>query len=1071
MALKGDLASVDLAQVFQMLAMNQKVGLLMIQAPRAWRALYFDPRGVTLYYNEHTLLDRVLSSMVITGALPEEAVRDARDHAARTQGTVVDSLLAGGYLAEEQLVNAFRSSVEEEVYDLFFWRDARFEFFEGAASFEGYEGVVNDEFFFSTDGLIMEAARRIDEWSYIRDRVAGPLEVFRAAGTVAFDLDDDVIAVLDLVDGKRNVARLIEITGLPGFHVYKTMAVLLDAGHIQPMPPRDLLDSARECVSEGRLQDAVNLFEKSIACGEGLPSAHSLVAQAYQAMQEYELAAYHLNCEAEYHANAGNVRQAVSLLVHATKTLPTHLAARARLVSLTVGRSDLKTAEFDPIVEGKNLVELFLEMGEVERVKTLLEDLLRTNPNDLELKKSLVGVHTKAGDTRRVIELYESIAADLVRQHDPIEAVKFLQKILMLDRSRKDVSERIKSLYEIDERGRSRRRSLVALGVALLIVVALGVLWYLYEQHARKHFERIDVTEHLAAKNYVAAATVYKGFIDSYPLTIVGKDAEAELVRIQGLQAAYEAEIATKAQEHQRELNKRRTLYRLEFERYRSESTAQNLDGALEAIESVRKSVAECGDTEDLVWAEQVKLERSYVELRDYLGNAAALERSARDKSKDGQWQQARKDLMELVRNYNLTRAARNVRLPVQIESRPPGADLYQNGAPVTVEKDGERVPAKTPVVLTCAPTGVEQFELRLAGFEVERLQVDPQAVEVVTALLTPSPEMRFRFEAVATGGPALGAGCVGVGLRGGKIALSDALGTQRVSQILSLPGLSELAGHVAFSTSRVVFRTNEGHLACHSLTDGERMWLVSTRGTAGGEHDPVVQDGRVFLADANGTLVCLSLETGRELWIRNLDGPVAGAPTLFNRTVRVATKSGTLYRLDANDGRPDRDAQMHFDNGITTGVVVIEGVLVLGTGDGRLFAIHEATGKSKWELHLGRAPRVDELAVGPDATVFVAGDGDTLLRVSVRTGKIERQCKLVGERRCGWTLADGRVFTILCRRPSPSQSEEVLVALSGSSLDTLWEYRDEKGFVGAPASDGSAIFVTASSGEVLRFK
>ena len=48
MALKGDLASVDLAQVFQMLAMNQKVGLLMIQAPRAWRALFFNQRGVTL---------------------------------------------------------------------------------------------------------------------------------------------------------------------------------------------------------------------------------------------------------------------------------------------------------------------------------------------------------------------------------------------------------------------------------------------------------------------------------------------------------------------------------------------------------------------------------------------------------------------------------------------------------------------------------------------------------------------------------------------------------------------------------------------------------------------------------------------------------------------------------------------------------------------------------------------------------------------------------------------------------------------------------------------------------------
>lgn len=1067
MALKGDLASVDLAQVFQMLAMNQKVGLLMIQAPRAWRALYFDHRGVTLYYNEHTLLDRVLSSMVITGALAEEAVRDARDHAARTHGTVVDALLAGGYLAEDQLVQAFRTSMEEEIYDLFFWRDARFEFFEGATSFEGYEGVVNDQFFFSTDALIMEAARRIDEWGYIRERVAGPLEVFRPTGSVGLELDDDVIAVLQLVDGKRNVARLIEITGLPGFHVYKTLAVLLDAGHVEPMPARELLASAQECVNEGRLQDAVNLFEKAIACGEGLPGAHSMVAQAYQAMQEYELAAYHLTCEAEHHAAAGNIKQAVSLLVHATKTLPTHLAARARLVSLTVGRNDLRTADFDPVTEGKNLVEIFLEMGEVERVRTLLEDLLRTNGNDLELKKSLVNVYSKAGDTRKVIELYESIAADLVRQHDPIEAVKYLQKILMLDRSRKDVSERIKSLYEIDERVRSRRRSLVALGVTLVIFSALGGLWYLYEQHARQHYERIDVTEHLSAKNYVAAATVYRGFIDSYPLTIVGKEAEAELVRIQGLQAAYEAEIAARNQEKQRELDRRRTQYRLEFERYRSESTAQNLDGALEAIEAVRKAVAECGDAVDVAWAEQVKLEKSYVELRDYLARAAALERSAREKSRAGQWQLARKDLIALVRDYPLARAARGVRLPVRVESRPSGAELFQAGAPVMVEVDGARVPARTPVLIQCAPTEREELELRLPGFETRTVLVEPLKHESVVANLTPSPDRRFRFDVQAIGSPALGAGYLGVGLRGGKIALTDVQGTHRRAMVLNLPGLAELIGCVAFSTSRVVFRTNEGHLACHSLTDGERMWLAENRRDGAPEHDPLVQDGRVFFGDAIGNVVCLSLETGRRLWATTLEGPVAGTPRLVNRTLRVATKNGFLYRLDASDGGFAGPTQ-RVENGISTGVEVQNGALVFGTGDGRLLVLHEDTGKTKWAVGLGRAVRVDELALGTDDAVFAMAGDDVLVRA--KDGGLQARWELRGERVAGPVTAGNRVFMVV-RRRTGTAAEETLVALDGETLTPLWEYHDGSTFVGAPASDGSAVFVTTSTGEVLRFK
>src|SRR5262245_66273240 len=96
MALKGDLASVDLAQVFQMLALNQKVGLLSIQAPKAWRALYFDPRGVTLYYNEHTITDRVLGLLERRGSLPPDNLREARRHASTNGHSLVDTLLAEG---------------------------------------------------------------------------------------------------------------------------------------------------------------------------------------------------------------------------------------------------------------------------------------------------------------------------------------------------------------------------------------------------------------------------------------------------------------------------------------------------------------------------------------------------------------------------------------------------------------------------------------------------------------------------------------------------------------------------------------------------------------------------------------------------------------------------------------------------------------------------------------------------------------------------------------------------------------------------------------------------------------
>src|SRR5690606_15969735 len=122
-----------------------------------------------------------------------------------------------GGLGEEELAEMIGEEMEEEIYDLFFWDDAHFEFFEGARTVDGRDGQIDARFCFATDTLIMEAARRIDEWSFIQERISGPLEIFRACEDASglMDLDDSTLAVWELVDGKRNVARLIESTGLP----------------------------------------------------------------------------------------------------------------------------------------------------------------------------------------------------------------------------------------------------------------------------------------------------------------------------------------------------------------------------------------------------------------------------------------------------------------------------------------------------------------------------------------------------------------------------------------------------------------------------------------------------------------------------------------------------------------------------------------------------------------------------------------------------------------------------------------------------------------------------------------
>jgi hypothetical protein len=156
---------------------------------------------------------------------------------------------------------------------------------------------------------------------------------------------------------------------------------------------------------------------------------------------------------------------------------------------------------------------------------------------DVELKKSLVGVHTRAGDTKRVLELYESIAADLVASHDLIGAIKYLQKILMFDRGRKDISERIRQLYVLDERMRIRKRGMNTAIAVVLCLCVLGAIYYFYESHVRGIYNSLppQAEMYVSQNDDAAAVALYNDFLRRYPLTLMVSDAKGEIARVTGL--------------------------------------------------------------------------------------------------------------------------------------------------------------------------------------------------------------------------------------------------------------------------------------------------------------------------------------------------------------------------------------------------------------------------------------------------------------------------------------------------------------------------------------------------------
>jgi outer membrane protein assembly factor BamB/tetratricopeptide (TPR) repeat protein len=1063
MALKGDLASVDLAQVFQMLALNKKVGLLSILSQRTWNVLYFDQRGVTSYYNSHQVMERVVAACTRSGRLDVQVVDETRDHAARVGLSLVECLLAGGYLSTEELENLIRGELEEEIYDLFFCKDAKFEFLEGLDRLDTREGLVDERFFFNTDSVIMEAARRIDEWSYICERIPNSLEVYRPVAAPQ-DSSRETAAVFELIDGRRNVGRVIEVSGLGNFQVFKHLCQLLDAGCIAALPPEEFIDAGDACMREGRLPDAINLYEKSVALGVGVPDVHSKAAEAYQAAQEYENALYHLKCEAEYRLAAGDHLGAAARLHSATRLVPTDLAARERLVELTLGNAGLAIDGHDPVAAGKALVELYLEVGDHPRMRNMLERLLRVQPDDLDLKKLLVNLHTKAGDHKRVVELYESIADDLVRLDRPLEAVGYLQKILMLDRSRHDVSEKLRQLYVFDESARRRRRMLAFLATVAALLVAVAFVYRRYDRLASEAFEQLDLQTLIAAEQFTEATAVCESFAASHPFTRVLGRLREESLRIDALRRKHEATIAAAQVAAEQELEQIRAEYRAEWRRHEDLFKDSKPEAALAAVERVRKLVKTAGGADDAAWALQQQVEKTAIKLQDYLDTAARLAREAEQRFAAGEWEAARAAALRVLKDFDLTSVARKVLLPVRLASRPAGAAVLRGGRPLL---GPDQQPAQTPVVVLVEPGIPAEFTIELAGFSAESVAFDPKTTASKEVVLRVLAAHTIRMPGRLQTGIGVGGGWVAGGLLGGKLGVART--DTGASQEIQLGGLKQVDSTPVVHGGNAYFLSNEQTIECIQLERGTSPagWPVAIGNPP--LTDLTVREGRVSLVDQQDNLLCWDLVDGRRLWSLHLEGSPSGAPQIERRTVRVATAAGRVLLVDAADGRVRE--LFRSPVGITTRILAEGGVLYFGAADGTIRAVAETDGKVLWSAAAGRTIGDGEFTLSA-AHVIVLGGAGRLLALRREDGQPGGEAQLTGTPLRGPRICGKRVFVgSQVPKDKDRAAYDLIQAFDLDRVNLLWEYVSHGALVAEPSADDRCVYVPQVTGEIVLFR
>ncbi|HEX5963178.1 MAG TPA: DUF4388 domain-containing protein [Gemmatimonadales bacterium] len=306
MALEGPLKELHIQDVFQLLDLGRKTGVLRVTSELRQTAgtVSFERGGVvaaTLGKDPQPIGARLVRAGKISQQQLEQARALQESGDSRRLG---DILVAAGAISRRELDRQLKGQVEEAIFHLLGWSEGYFRFEEGAPC----EAIVEAPVRIPTEGLLMEAARRMDEWSRIEDKVPHLRVVPRLPSTDSptngrLELAPPEWEVLAAVDGERDLHTLAAVLGRSEFDIARTVYVLSSAGVIvldsaaqapvseNGAPPAAPLRPARQALARGEYEKAADALQEILRADPLMPEARRLYGLCQAAMGRFRGAA------------------------------------------------------------------------------------------------------------------------------------------------------------------------------------------------------------------------------------------------------------------------------------------------------------------------------------------------------------------------------------------------------------------------------------------------------------------------------------------------------------------------------------------------------------------------------------------------------------------------------------------------------------------------------------------------------------------------------------------------------------------------------------------------------------
>jgi hypothetical protein len=221
-AFKGSLKSLTLATILQILSSEGKTGVLEISREQTKSSIYFK-RGKIVAASTGQKELRIGQILCDRGLISRDTLRQVLVKARNTKRPVGEVVVSLGFVSLMALKEIVRRLARQAVLDVFLWEEGNFEFQEGPVAFDE---TMTEEI--DPIEIILEAARRMDEWAVIKKSIPSDTVVFQVSDQARqqgrkITLEAEELRLLSMLDGQKSVRDVVRESGSEEFDIYKTL--------------------------------------------------------------------------------------------------------------------------------------------------------------------------------------------------------------------------------------------------------------------------------------------------------------------------------------------------------------------------------------------------------------------------------------------------------------------------------------------------------------------------------------------------------------------------------------------------------------------------------------------------------------------------------------------------------------------------------------------------------------------------------------------------------------------------------------------------------------------------------